>query len=67
MLAAASPSRAATRAWTLVSPTTESRKPGRLKPYGVQTNATSTMEAATNSTALTICTQVVAFMPPNTT
>ena len=42
-------------------------KAGSEKPYGVQTSITSTNEAITSSTALMICTQVVATMPPNST
>ncbi len=67
MFFAASPSSAATCACTLASPTTAVRKPGRLKPYGAQTNITSRIDAVTSRIALMICTHVVATMPPNST
>ena len=67
MVVAASPTSLATCACTLGSLITAVRKPGRLKPYWPQVMSTSRMDAVTSSTALMICTQVVAFMPPNTT
>ena len=56
----------ATRAWILGSLMTLVRKSPK-KPYWLHTMITSTMEAVTSSTALMICTQVVATMPPNST
>ena len=64
--AALSPIRAATRAWTFASPTTLVRKSPK-NPYWVQTRITIRIEAHTSSTALMICTHVVATMPPNST
>ena len=67
MFFAGSPSSEATRACTFGSPTTSCRKAGSEKPYGVHTSITSTSDAITSRTALMICTQVVATMPPNST
>ena len=63
---APSPRICATRACTLGSAMTLDRKSPK-KPYCDQTMITSTIEAVTSSTALMICTQVVAVMPPNST
>ena len=62
----ASPRICATRACTLGSATTLERKSPNT-PYCDQTMITSTIDAVTSSTALMICTQVVATMPPKST
>ena len=56
MFFAASPSSSAVCAWIFGSPTAASRNPGSEKPYGVQTNITSRIEAVTSRIALMICT-----------
>ena len=66
MFFAPSPRICATRAWTFGSPMTLVRKSPK-KPYCDHTMITSTIDAVTSSTALMICTQVVATMPPNST
>ncbi len=66
MFFAPSPRICATRACTFGSATTLVRKSPK-KPYCDHTMITSTIDAVTSSTALMICTQVVATMPPNST